>query len=112
LLVYAGYYSGGGVSALDLASPPALNFVCPVNAASFAPPAVPGEVISLFGYGLGPQAGVSAEPDSSGRFPTSLAGVQVKINGAPAPLLYVQAGQVNTVVPGKVPYGLTVEVSY
>lgn len=107
--------STSGAVSLDLTSIPAMNFQCPVNSASYTVPAVGGEIVSLFGYGLGPLAGVSAQPDSSGRYPTSLAGVQVQINGVPAPLLYVQAGQVNTVVPNNQhpsDFLYTVEVSY
>ena len=106
--------SAFGAVALDLTSTPAMNFQCPVNGASYTVPATPGEIVSLFGYGIGPEAGVTAQPDSSGRFPTSLAGVQVQFNGVAAPLLYVQGGQVNAVVPNQnLPLFLyTVEVSY
>ncbi len=48
----------------------------------------PSEVISIFGFGLGPTAPVSATP-KNGFFPTSLGGVQVLFNGAAIPLLYV-----------------------
>lgn len=105
--------SAGGALALDLTSTPAMNFQCPVNSASYSVPAAPGEIVSLFGYGLGPEAGVAGQPDASGRFPTSLAGVQVQFNGLPAPLLYVQSGQINTVVPNEpMNDGYTVEVTY
>jgi len=85
-----------------------------VNAAAYTVPATPGEIVSLFGTGIGPEAGVTAQPDASGRFPTLLAGVQVQFNGVAAPLLYVQAGQVNAVVPNQNLPGFlyTVEVSY
>lgn len=102
----------GGISKLDLASVPAMNFQWPVNSASYAVPIGAGEIVSLFGYGIGPEAGVTAQPDSSGRYPTSLAGVQVRFNGVPAPLLYVQAGQVNTVVPNHSGIAYKVEVTY
>jgi len=71
-----------------------------VNAASYLGGDVsPGEIVVLFGTDLGPSTGVSAQPDSSGIFETSLANVQVTFNGYPAPLLYVSAGQVNAIVP-------------
>jgi uncharacterized protein (TIGR03437 family) len=55
-------------------------------------------VITIFGYGLGPVSAVSASP-SKGRFPTSLGGVQVLVNGAPIPLLYVSSWQINAEIP-------------
>jgi uncharacterized protein (TIGR03437 family) len=71
----------------------------------------PGEIVSLFGYGLGPEKGVTGEPDEDGRFPTSLSGVEVHFNGVAAPLLYVQAGQINTGVPQSAIIS-TIQVSY
>jgi len=58
----------------------------------------PGEVISIFGFGLGPSTPVSATP-KNGFFPTSLGGVQVLVNGAAIPLLYVSASQINAEIP-------------
>jgi uncharacterized protein (TIGR03437 family) len=57
----------------------------------------PQEVVSIYGIGIGPQQAVTAQP-SSGVYPTSLGGVQVSFNNHPAPLLYVSANQINTVV--------------
>ena len=99
------------VSTLNLTSPPPLNFQCPVNGATYTTPAAPGEIVSLFGYGIGPQTGVAGQPDAGGSYPTSLAGVEVQFNGIPAPLLYVQAGQINTVVP-RAALLATIQVSY
>jgi uncharacterized protein (TIGR03437 family) len=62
----------------------------------------PGELVALFGSGLGPEQGVAFAPDSAGRVPTLLADTRVLIDGAPAPLLYVQSRQVNAVVPYQV----------
>ena len=98
-------------SILDLTSTPAMNFQCPVNSASYMMSMAPGEIVSLFGYGLGPETGVTGEPDADGRFPTSLSGVEVQFNGVAAPLLYVQAGQINTVVPRSAVIG-SIQVSY
>jgi uncharacterized protein (TIGR03437 family) len=100
-----------GVSPLDLTSTPTMNFQCPVNSASYQPPLAPGEIVSLFGYGLGPEKGVAGEPDADGRFPISLSGVEVQFNGVAAPLLWVQAGLINTVVPQNMIIN-TVQVSY
>lgn len=61
-----------------------------------------GEVISLIGTGLGPVHGVSAQPDSTGKYPTKLDDVQVLCDGIPAPLLFVSTHQINAVVPFEV----------
>jgi len=59
----------------------------------------PGEIVSIYGVGLGPAAGAQAGVDASGRIPTSLAGTRVLFDGIPAPLLYAAANQINAVVP-------------
>ena len=58
-------------------------------------PVAAGQLISLFGINLGPATGVAA----SGSSATSLAGVTVKFDGHPAPLLYVSSSQINAAVP-------------
>lgn len=58
-----------------------------------------GEVISIYGAGLGPTSGVSGSFDSAGYLPVSLGGVHVTIAGMPAPLLYVSNTQINAVAP-------------
>ena len=69
-----------------------------LNAASFAPTTYPisgGTLVSLFGSGLAPSnLGNSGIP-----LPTILNGVTVTIDGVPAPLLFVSAGQINLQVP-------------
>ena len=69
-----------------------------LNAASFAPTTYPisgGTLVSLFGSGLAP----SNLPASGIPLPTLLNGVTVTIDGVPAPLLFVSAGQINLQVP-------------
>ncbi len=76
-----------------------------VNAASFAPftaGIAPGEFLTIYGTNLAPGTVVS----SSVPYPTILNGVQVLINGAPAPLYYVTSGQVAFIMPGGYPYNL------
>ena len=80
----------------------AISIVDVTNAADYLPgPLAPGEMISIFGTGVGPAAGVSMQVQS-GEVTTALAGTRVFFNGTPAPLLYVRSNQVNAVVP----YGL------
>ncbi len=69
-----------------------------VNAASFAPsthPISPGAMISLFGSGM---ADSTAEP-ANAPLPTQLNGVTVTVDGTPAPLFFVSAGQINLQTP-------------
>jgi uncharacterized protein (TIGR03437 family) len=70
------------------------------NGASLLPgPVAPGEVITLFGDGIGPAGLVSAQLDATGGLATTLAGTQVLFDGTPAPLMYVSAAQSSVVVP-------------
>ncbi len=59
----------------------------------------PGELITLFGNGLGPVQGVQPHVVSPDPFPTKMANVQVTLDGIPAPLLWVQDAQINLVAP-------------
>jgi uncharacterized protein (TIGR03437 family) len=61
------------------------------SAASFEPTLAPGGIAALFGAGLaGSTAVATSQP-----LPTTLAGAQVRINGAPAPLFFVSPTQIN-----------------
>lgn len=64
-----------------------------------AGPVAPGELISIFGSGLGPMPGISFGFDAEGRLPISGPGVTVLVNGTAAPLLFVSATQINLQVP-------------
>jgi len=59
----------------------------------------PGQLVTLTGFGIGPDAGVAYQPDAEDNVPTELAGVQVLFDGAPAPVLYVQSRQINAIAP-------------
>jgi uncharacterized protein (TIGR03437 family) len=78
----------------------------------------PGEIITLLGAGMGPLEGVGAAPVASpfgpARYPQVLAGVRVWVDGVPAPLLYVQASQINAVVPYATPVvqQVMIEIEY
>jgi uncharacterized protein (TIGR03437 family) len=58
-----------------------------------------GELITLYGVGLGPSVGLSGQPDQNGLFPTQLGGVQVQFGNVAAPLLYVGPNQINFQAP-------------
>ena len=102
------------VTALDLRTVPAMNFGCLENLASgqIGAGVAPGEIFVLFGSNLGPANAVAGVPDESGRFPTSLSGVQVLIDGLAAPLLLVEAGEIHGVVPFGAVNGATTQVQY
>ena len=75
-----------------------------VNGASFLTgPVAPGEVLTIFGAGLGPEDGVTA--DFGG------AGVRVLFDGVEAPLGYVQSTQINVLVPADVSTGASVRLA-
>jgi uncharacterized protein (TIGR03437 family) len=59
----------------------------------------PGELITLTGFGIGPDSDVAYQPDDRGMVPRQLAGVQVLFDGEPAPVLYAQSRQVNAQAP-------------
>jgi uncharacterized protein (TIGR03437 family) len=58
-----------------------------------------GEVVVLYGSDLGPGELVSAQSDSSGFYPTQLAGASIQFNGIPAAMIYTSAKQAAAVVP-------------
>lgn len=82
------------------AAPSPMSIGCMSNAASFGPGAVaPGEIVSIFGEGLGPVNPAVWMLDANGRVVSTLAGVQVTFDDVPAPLLYVQDAQINAITP-------------
>ncbi len=85
-----------------------------VNAASLQAGAIsPGEIVSIFGAGMGAGSGLTASFDGNGLLPTQLGGAEVRFDGVPAPLFYAQSGQINAQVPYSVTGGSThVEVFF
>jgi trimeric autotransporter adhesin len=57
-----------------------------------------GEIVVIFGSGLGPAQLVAASAGGSAP-PQQLNGVTVLVNGTPASLIYVSAGQLSAIVP-------------
>jgi uncharacterized protein (TIGR03437 family) len=71
-----------------------------VNAASFQGNAVaPGELVTIFGSGLGPATLAYSQLSSPGFFDTFTAGTRVLFDGIPAPLIYTDQGYVSAIVP-------------
>jgi uncharacterized protein (TIGR03437 family) len=70
------------------------------NGASNLPgPVAPGEIVVLYGSGIGPAQVVTGSAGSDGLYGKQLDGVTVSFNGVAAPILYVWKTQVSAVVP-------------
>ena len=72
-----------------------------VNDASYlGGPIAPGEIIAIFGIGIGPNDPATLQLSSDQQFiTTSLAATRVLFDGIPAPLLYVSSAQIVAIVP-------------
>lgn len=83
-----------------------------VNGASFLPgPIAPGELVTLFGSNLGPSSpsyGRALPP--AGDLTQTTAAYSVTMNGYFAPLYYVQANQINAIVPFEIAGASSVQV--
>lgn len=91
-----------GVFRLDTQQIPAtarLSPACLAHGASYlSGPVTPGEIMTIYGSGIGPEKGLSFGL-VNGRVPTDLAGVGVTVDGVQAPVLYAQDAQINFIVP-------------
>ena len=99
------------LAAFDLSAPPSgPQLSCVTDAATLGliGPVAPGQLVTLFGYELGPQTGVTGSASGQTLLPTSLGNVQVTFDGVPAPLLYVSSSQINVQVPFEVAQPLEV----
>ena len=84
---------------------------CLGNSASYGTgPIAPGEIVALFGNGLGPQQGMQTQATLQSPFPTQAANVEVTFDGKPAPLLWVQDAQINVVAPWSLTPGQTTQI--
>src|SRR5580700_6935989 len=83
----------------DTPAPTSAPYIYPTgirNAGSFIPftaELAPGEFISIFG------ANLATTTATDPTLPTGLGGVEVLVNGVPAAVRYVSAGQINAVIP-------------
>jgi uncharacterized protein (TIGR03437 family) len=83
--------------------PITLGMLSVVNGATLREQAVaPGEIITIFGTGLGPKVGVAGKVVANGALQKQVSGVQVLFDGTAAPLFFVQDQQINV----QVPYGV------
>lgn len=98
--------SGGVVStrtfgfSLVVAPAGSPNLSAVVNAASYSQSSVaPGQLLAIFGVGLGPNELQRVGISENGFLATELSGVRVLFNGVAAPLLYVSNMQIGVVAP-------------
>jgi len=98
-----GFLAGAYLSAVDFSggvnTGPAIACVLDGGNLTHVGPVAAYQLLSIFGTNLGPATGVAA-PDGTD---TSIAGVSITFDGAPAQLLYVSASQINVVVPAPLP---------
>jgi uncharacterized protein (TIGR03437 family) len=91
----------GALLRIPAGGPIGTSVLAQANAASYSASGLvaPGEIISLYGTGLGPTPGIAGQCDSTGKIATTLTGVQVLFDEVPAPLLYLGANQINAIIP-------------
>jgi uncharacterized protein (TIGR03437 family) len=70
------------------------------NAASnLTGPIAPGEIVVVYGTGIGPAQLTQGRVDAQGRYGTTLSGTRVIFNGTAAPILYTWETQTSAIVP-------------
>ncbi len=70
----------------------------------------PGELIAIYGQGLGPELTTTSRMDAAGQLPRSLAGAEVFFDGVAAPILRADSYQVFVQVPYEMAGKLQVEL--
>jgi uncharacterized protein (TIGR03437 family) len=111
----AGATGGLFLSSLSLAPSAGSNgtyaLACAGSSASLGIGSIsPGELVTLFGNGLGPLQGVQTSGNAMSPYPTMASTVQVTFDGIPGPLLWVQDLQINVVAPWSLTPGRTTRV--
>ncbi len=89
--IYVNQAAAGTTSVASIVAPGV------VNAASFNPQISPGSFVTVYGQNLADTTTDWSSAITNGELPTSLAGVQVLINGKNAFIYYVQPTQVNAI---------------
>jgi uncharacterized protein (TIGR03437 family) len=85
---------------LENVQTPAVSVASVVNLSSFAGGGVsPGEMVTVFGSGIGPLAYYASQLDSSNHVAVTLGGANIYFDGISAPLIYASATEVGAIVP-------------
>src|SRR6185437_14881250 len=88
------------VYGLSAGSNPTPAITAVTNAASYAGgPIAPGELLAIFGQNLGPEDLVAGEWSAGQSLAQQAAGVEVTLNGMPAPVLYASSGAISIIAP-------------
>jgi uncharacterized protein (TIGR03437 family) len=88
---------------------PAITAVA--NAASYDSSGVsPGEIVTIFGNGVGPATIANLQEDANGLVSTSTGNTRVYFNGLAAPMIYALSNQVSAVVPYEMAQYTTIDV--
>jgi uncharacterized protein (TIGR03437 family) len=96
------YLADTGNSAIRLLQPAASTTTLSAvtnGATNQQGPIAPGEIVVLYGSGIGPSQLQQYELGSNGLVPTTLAGTSVSFNGIAGPVLYTSPTQVAAVAP-------------
>ena len=105
------YVADSGNQIIRLLTPVAPS-ISVVNAASSAGGSIaPGEIVTIYGTGLGPATLVIAKPASDGTYGTQVGGTTVSFGGTNGVVLYSSASQVAAIVPYAATIGGTVDVT-
>ena len=73
--------------------------------------ATPGQAMSIFGDGVGPDDPQGGEFDDKGNLSKYVADVQVLFNGLPAPILAATKNQINVLVPNGIANDKSVDIT-
>ena len=84
------------------------------NAASYGSAISPGQIVDVWGSGLGPTTMANLALDANGMVSTSVGNVRILFDGIPAPLVFVSATQCSAVAPyfGAINANTHVQVEY
>jgi uncharacterized protein (TIGR03437 family) len=84
-----------------------------LNAASYARGAVaPGEILTIFGAGFGPETVMQAAITPEEGLATTVGDTSVWLDGTPAPLIYAAPGQVSCLAPYSISGSTTIQVQF
>jgi uncharacterized protein (TIGR03437 family) len=78
---------------------PKPNVTAVTNAASYDKQIAPGQMVIVWGDGMGPDLPAYLQQDENGLVSATNSGVRVLFDGVPAPLIYVSAKQCSAVMP-------------
>lgn len=97
------------IALIGQTSRPAISAIA--NAASYTTgPVAPGEMVVLFGSGLGPGQLAGLQLNAQGKVASALSGVQVLFDDVAAPLIYTSQAQIAAMVPYSVAGKTTTQV--